>query len=129
MEDALRFLALSVGASVIALTVRGAHKEMGAVFSIAAGAVIALLLLDKLREVVSLLSDMAKHAQMENAHVAVILKVLGISFLTEFSAQVCRDAGEGGIALRVELGGKLMLVLVSLPMLQKMIQIILELTE
>lgn len=124
----IKFLALAVGTAIIALTVRSAHREMGAVFSIAAGIVLLLVLLDKLGEVVAVLRDMAQYAQLEDVQVGVILKVLGVSFLTEFAAQACRDAGEAGVAMRVELGGKVLLVLISLPLVKEIVEIILELT-
>lgn len=128
MTSFIKFLALAVGTAIIALTVRSAHREMGAVFSIAAGIVLLLVLLDKLGEVVAVLRDMAQYAQLEDVQVGVILKVLGVSFLTEFAAQACRDAGEAGVAMRVELGGKVLLVLISLPLVKEIVEIILELT-
>ena len=128
MTSFIKFLALAVGTAIVALTVRSAHREMGAVFSIAAGIVLLLVLLDKLGEVVAVLRDMAQYAQLEDVQVGVILKVLGVSFLTEFAAQACRDAGEAGVAMRVELGGKVLLVLISLPLVKEIVEIILELT-
>lgn len=129
MEGFSRFLGLAAGGAVLGMTVRGAHKEMGAVVSLACGAMLFLLLGDKLREAVGAFQDMAQLAAIDENKTALILRVLGISLLSEFAAQACRDAGENGIALRVELGGKVMLLTLSLPLLQEITQLILEMTK
>lgn len=129
MEGFFRFLGLAAGGAVLGMTVRSAHKEMGAVVSLACGAMLFLLLGDKMREAVGAFRDMAELAAIDNGKTALILRVLGISLLSEFAAQACRDAGENGIALRVELGGKVMLLTLSLPLLREITQLILEMTK
>lgn len=124
----MKFLALAAGLGMITLTLKGTHREMGAVFAILAGAALLILMLDKLREAADMLQDLAGYAQMDESQTGLILRVLGISFLAEASAQACRDMGEEGIALRVEMGCKLMLVILSAPLLREVAAIILELT-
>lgn len=125
----MRFLGMAAGAAVLAMTVRSAHREMGAVFSMACGAALLLLLTEKLKEAAAAFGEMAQLAQIDQGMTALILKVLGVAMLAEFAAQACRDAGEEGIALRVETGGKLMLVTLSVPVLQKITRLILEMTR
>lgn len=129
MQGFMRFLGMAAGAAVLAMTVRSAHREMGAVFSMACGAALLLLLTEKLKEAAAAFGEMAQLAQIDQGMTALILKVLGVAMLAEFAAQACRDAGEEGIALRVETGGKLMLVTLSVPVLQKITRLILEMTR
>ncbi len=128
MDGFWRFLGIALGAAVLAMTVRSAHREMGAAFSLCCGAALMLLLMERLGQAVAAIDEMARLSAVSEGHMALIFKVLGISMLSEFAAQACRDAGEEGIALRVEMGGKVMLVLLSLPVLQQITQLIMELT-
>lgn len=48
----------------------------------------------------------------------ILIKALGVAFLTEISASVCRDSGEGGLAGWVEMAGKLELLLLSFPLIR-----------
>lgn len=128
MDAFLKFLAVAAGAAVLAMTVRSAHKEMGAVFSLLCGAALLLMLTDKLSGAAAF-SDMAQLSEIGTDHMQLILKVLGIALLSEFAAQACRDAGEEGIALRVEMGGRVMLMLLSLPVLSEITQMIMEMTK
>lgn len=129
MQEFLRFLGLALGAAVMIMAVKGAHKQMGAVFSVACGAALLILLTDKLQEAVHVFGDIASLAALEEEKTALIIRVLGISLLCEFAARACRDAGEEGIAMRVELGGKVMLLSMSLPLLQEITQVIVGMTQ
>ena len=57
-----------------------------------------------------------------------LLKVGGISLLTDFAAQTCRDAGEDGLALKVELAGRVMLIALALPVMEALLSHILSLS-
>ncbi len=61
--------------------------------------------------------------------VTVLLKALGVAILTHICATVCRDSGEGSMAYYVELGGKLEIMLLSLPLLRRMLDMALGLLE
>ena len=128
MAEFLKFLGIAAGMAVVAMTVRSAHKQMGAVFSLLCGAALLLLLVNQLSQAVNAFRDMAQLAELGDAHTKLILKVLGVSLLGEFAAEACRDAGEESLALRVELGGKVMLVVMSLPLLQEIVQLIVGMT-
>ena len=128
MDGFWRFLGLAIAAAVIALTLRGADKPLGLAFALAAGAVLLLTLLQPLREAMSTLSEIAQAAEGDDGRLSLILKLLGVAFAAEFAAQACRDAGEEGIALRVELSAKLALVALSAPLLRQMAGLIRELT-
>ena len=129
MQEFLRFLGLALGAAVMIMAVKGAHREMGAVFSMACGAALLMLLTDKLQEAVHAFDNMAALAALEEEKTALIIRVLGVSLLCEFAARACRDAGEEGIAMRVELGGKVMLLSMSLPLLGEITQVIVGMTQ
>ena len=128
MAAFFKFLLLAAGLAVIAMTLRGVHREMGAVFALAAGAALLILLLDELKEALGALRGLMQYTALDDAQLSTMFKVLGVSFLSEFAAQACRDAGENSMALRVELCGKLTLVTLSFPLLNEIAQIILELT-
>ena len=128
MEYFWKFLGLAGMAAVISLTLRSANKPFGMVFSLAAGAILLLVLINPMTQAIETLSEIARAAESDQEHIALILKMLGVSFAAELAAQSCRDAGEESIALRIEMSAKLMLVILSAPMLRQMAQLIMELT-
>ena len=128
MADFWKLLGAAVACAVMALTLRTAHRPMATAFSLAAGAVLLLSLAEPLRQAGELLRGIADYAPEGREQLTLMLKLLGVSFAAEFAAQACRDAGEDGIALRVELSAKVMLVILSAPLLRQLASMILELT-
>ena len=128
MADFWKILGAAVACAVMALTLRAAHRPMATVFSLGAGAVLLLALLEPLGQAVELLRGIAAYAPEGREQLAMMLKLLGVSFAAEFAAQACRDAGEDGMALRVELSAKVMLVILAAPLLRQLAGMILELT-
>ena len=70
---------------------------------------------------------MSARAGLSDGFVATLSKVLGVALLGEFGAQVCRDAEQSALAQRVELGARLILTLMALPMLSSILDSALEL--
>lgn len=128
MTEFWRFLGIAAAAAAMTMTLRSAHREMGAALAVVCGAVLLMLLTEKLGQAVGVLTALAQRAAIEGEHAEGIVKALGISLAAEFAAQACRDAGEEGIALRVEMGGKLMLAVLAMPLLEEIAQVIMELT-
>ena len=56
-----------------------------------------------------------------------MLKGLGICYLTQLASDICRDSGEGTLAVQSEMAGKTALLLISLPLFEKTVQLALEL--
>ena len=63
------------------------------------------------------------------AYASIILRALGIALICELCAQLCRDLGEGGLAVGVSLFGRLEILLLSLPLIDQILEIAKELLE
>lgn len=92
-------------------------------------AAVSILAIEPIVEYVRELSDTLGDAEKIGVACEVLLKTLGISILTHVTATVCRDSGEGSIAYYVELGGKIEILLLSLPLIREMIDTTLTLME
>lgn len=68
--------------------------------------------------------SLAERAELSDAALPLLLRILGIASLCELGAQMCRDIGEGGIAAKVEMGGKVMVLSLSLPVATALIELV-----
>ena len=75
---------------------------------------------------VDILNYIASRANVDSMHLSIVLKVIGIAYITEFGSQVCRDAGESAIASKIELGGKIIILSLTVPILAALIEVILQ---
>ena len=92
-------------------------------------AAVCIFAIEPIVEYVRELSDTRGNTEKIGVACEVLLKTLGISILTHVTATVCRDSGEGSIAYYVELGGKIEILLLSLPLIREMIDTTLTLME
>lgn len=115
--EMVQIVGVGMVAAVLSLVVRRSHPELAVQITIVVSCLVLLFLLSKLRTIIDLFEEMAKRAGVDEAYLIILLKIIGISYLTEFGAQVCRDANEGAIAAKVEIAGKVMILLMAVPII------------
>jgi stage III sporulation protein AD len=88
-----------------------------------------LFVLQKVGTVIGFLENLANQADVSNMFLQTILKIIGVAYVAEFGAQICRDAGQGAIAQKVEMVGKLLILVLAVPILQVIVDTILHLLQ
>lgn len=127
--DILRIGALGIVAAVLAVVVRQYRPELSMQIGIALGVVVFLFLAAQLSGISTVVSSLTEKAKIQPEYFLTILKATGIAFITEFASQTCKDAGEGSIAQKMEIGGKVLIVFLALPMLLTLLQQLLGLMQ
>lgn len=125
--EVLPFLALGLLIAVLLVTLRPLQPELAVLLSIAAGALMLSLVFDRLRLVVQTMTEMAARADLHPRFLQTALKAVGLAYLAGFTAQICRDAGEGALAGKVELVGKVAILLLALPVMWAVLETMLRL--
>ena len=124
---AVQIAGFAVCAAALALILRRLRPESATVLVIAAGALAGLMVLPLLASIVDGVVSLARTGGVQNGYITQLLKIGGISLLMDFAAQTCRDASEDGLALKVELAGRIMLIALSLPVMQTLLTQIMSL--
>ena len=94
--------------------------------SLIAGVLILVLVIDKLVGVVKLIQSISNKASINSGFLELLLKITGIAFLAEFAVSVCKDSGESAIASKIELGSKIIIISLSIPIISNLLEIILK---
>ena len=124
MPDMVKIAAIAVAAALCAVVVKKNVAELGMVLALCAGAIILSCSLGALEGVKELMDTLADTAGLSPAVLAPVVKTVGIAVLTSVSAELCRDAKEGGIAAFVETAGAAAALLVSLPLLKTVLSMV-----
>ena len=122
----MQIVAIGLIAAVLAIVVRQQRPDVALMISLAAGVIIFIMVLGNIKAVASTINNMAQRANLDSIYLTTILKVVGIAYISEFGAQICKDAGEGAIASKIELGGKLLIMILALPILTALMEVILK---
>ncbi|HIS69355.1 MAG TPA: stage III sporulation protein AD [Candidatus Gallacutalibacter stercoravium] len=120
---------IAVTATIIAVLLKKYNPEYSVVISLLAGVLTLFLILSKLSPAISEISNLLAAAGMANEYGAVLFKALGVCFLAQFAADSCRDAGESALASKVELAGKVLILLLALPLFRQVAQIATDLLQ
>ena len=111
----------AVAATILAVTLKRYNPEISMLLAIGAGVIIFVLVLNQIPQALSQINTLLSRAGMPLQYGQVLFKALGICFLCQFSSDACKDAGQSALASKVELAGKLMIVLLALPKLEDII--------
>jgi len=125
--DVLPLLGLGLLATILLVTLRPFRPELAMLLSVGAGAVLLALVLGRLGSVIQTIEEMAARAELQPFFLRTALKVVGVAYLAGFAAQVCRDAGEGTMAGKVELVGKVAILVLALPVMWAVLNTMLRL--
>ncbi|MBM7604598.1 stage III sporulation protein AD [Metabacillus crassostreae] len=85
-----------------------------------------MFLIDQVYEIIRMVERIALNANVNLIYVETILKIIGIAYIAEFGAQITKDAGQGAIASKIELGGKILILTMAIPILTVIIETVLE---
>lgn len=122
----LQIIGIGLVAVLLLLVVREYRPEFASLLSIAVGVLILLLLIDKIGLLIDVMVDLGSKADINQHYITTILKILGIAYITEFAAQISRDAKEGAIAQKIEMAGKIIILILAVPLIEALVDLILR---
>lgn len=100
---------------------------LGLLLVLAAGGIIFIMLLPSLSALLEIFSGLTERTGLSMQYFNIVLKVIGIAYLAEFGAQLCRDANQGALAVKIEFAAKVMILLLAAPVITSIIQSVLQL--
>ena len=124
--DIIKIIGVGLIALIIIIIVKQYRPEFTMYVSVAAGIIILLLVMDKLSAIINLLTNLANRTSINNEFIFLLIKITGISILTEFASSVCKDSGETAIASKVDMGGKIIIIAMSIPIIASLLETILK---
>lgn len=125
--DIMKIVAIGIIATILAVILREQKPEIALQVSIVTGLIIFVFVITKLNSVLTVLKYFASKTNIDLLYFTTILKVIAIAYIAEFGAQVCKDAGESSIASKIEFGGKVLIMIMAIPILAALMDIITKL--
>ncbi len=124
MELLLKIAAGAVAAAVCAGILRRNSPEFAIPILLAAGMWILWMTVQAMGEVVASIVRLTQVAQLETELVEPVVKVVGLSLITRITGEVCRAAGEGGVAAFVDVAGTILALAAALPLVNAVVEMI-----
>ncbi|TLS52991.1 stage III sporulation protein AD [Paenibacillus antri] len=125
--DMIQVVGFGLVATVLVLIVKEQKAPVAFLLAAFAGIVIFLALIGKISEIIAMLERLADQSNVNMVFFQTILKIIGIAYIAEFGAQVVRDAGQEAIASKIELAGKVLIMVLAIPIISVIVETVMKL--
>ena len=122
--EIIKIIGISLIAIIIAVIIKQYKPEFAVYLSIATGVIILLICTNYLANIINLIEILANKVNINTQFIKILIKITGIAILTEFAVSICKDSGETAIASKTEIGGKIIIISMSMPIIQALISTI-----
>ena len=124
--EIVRISVIGIAGILLAVLVKEVRPEYAFYITMAAGLAILFFSVGKLSYLLEALREMKEYIPIETTYVNILLKMIGITYIGQFSAGICKDAGHQATAAQIELFCKLSVMVLSIPILLALLETIQE---
>ena len=125
--DIIKIIGIGLTSLIIIVIVKQYRPEFVLYVYLAAGILILVMIMEKINSIIRLFTTLSNKTAINNEFLVLLIKITGIAFLTEFTVSICKDTGETAIANKVDLGGKVLIISMSIPIIASLLETILKL--
>lgn len=124
--EIIKIVGIALIALVIIIMLKQYRPEYAIFISILTGVLILILVMDRLTGIINLIQSIEDKFSINTQFIALLIKITGIAFLSEFAVSICKDSGEAAIASKIEIGSKIIIISMSIPIISSLLEIILR---
>ncbi|MEC0249045.1 stage III sporulation protein AD [Paenibacillus chitinolyticus] len=125
--EIIQIVGLGLVATVLILIIKEQKPMFAFLLAAFTGILIFLFLIGKIASVIEVLHNLAQQSGVNMVFLKTILKIIGIAYIAEFGAQIVRDAGQESIASKIELSGKILIMVMAIPIITVIIETVIKL--
>ncbi len=127
MDIIFKIIAIGLITCVASMVVKPVRSDFAILIGIAGGLIIIAMIVNYFTGILSSIKDIISVTGLNTSLYTILLKIIGIGYLIEFSAGICSETGNPGLGDKIMLGGKLVIMVMALPIITNILNIIMEL--
>ncbi len=102
---------------IVTIILKETKKEYALYAVLIGGAIIIFYSMNTISSIIDFIQELSSNSNYNNAFISLLLKITGISILTEYAVSICKDVGENSIANKIDFGGKIIVISLSIPVI------------
>lgn len=122
--DIFQIIGIGLITSILTILLKQYRPELAFSLPLICTALIIIFISPYIDNVLTMLKGIAVKTGIEEEYIKMIIKIIGISYICQFAAELCRDAGESSVASKIEFAGKIIIITISSPIINKMLDIV-----
>ena len=127
MDSIYKIIGIALITSIATLIVKPIRPDFAVFLSIVGGIIILFLLIDYMANVFDVFNEIFHITNINSSIYGIIFKIIGVGYLVEFTASICSDAGNHSLSDKVLLGGKIIILVMALPIITSILEIVMDL--
>lgn len=124
--EVMRIVGIGLIGAILSILLRNSKPEFSMLIPVVVSFTVLACAMPYLIRITEELSRMASSAGINSSYMRIVIKVIGISYLVCITAELCKDAGENAIAAKIELGGKLIILAMAIPIINSLLNLVKE---
>ena len=125
--DIFQIVIIGILGTVLVVLIKGYNPEYQIFLSTVTGIIILFIVYSYLQPILDSFKLLWNRVELDNQYFQILLKVIVVAYITEFGSQICKDAGEKSIGMKIELAGKVIIIYLSVPIIFTFIEFIIKL--
>ena len=124
--EVMRIVGIGLIGAILSILLRNSKPEFSMLIPVVVSFTVLACAMPYLIRITEELSRMASSAGINSSYMRIVIKVIGISYLVCITAELCKDAGENAIAAKIELGGKVIILAMAIPIINSLLNLVKE---
>lgn len=124
--EIIKIIGIGLVALILIIILKQYKPEFAIYVSLLAGALILALIFSKISGIIEIINNLTNKISIHKEFVTLLIKITGIAILTEFAVSICKDSGETAIASKVDMGGKVIMVSMTIPIMAGLLETLLK---
>ena len=124
--DILKIISFILISLFLYLLFKDKRSDLAVLILLVSGVMVFIYSIGQINEIITFLKNIAEKAEIDGLYLGVILKIIGIAYISSFCSEICKDSGASSLSSKVELSGKLFILILAIPILMAVLNSILE---
>lgn len=126
MDNIIRIIGIGLVSIILIGIIKQYRPEFVIYILLVSGILIIYMILNECTNIINMIREVSNKTKLNTQFLGLLLKMTGIAYLSEFAISICKDSGESSIANKVEMGSKILLVSMSIPIISNLLEVILK---
>ncbi len=124
--DIIKIVGIGLITVIASMLVKPIKPEVSIIIGLCGGILILIQTVNYVVDIINAFSNIVENTGLDTGLLKTLLKIIGVGYLTEFSANICQDAGSSSVADKILFAGKIIILVMALPIVTSIIEIIVE---
>lgn len=122
LNELFKIICAVIMGVLLAVKLKGMGSPLWVYLSISLSVFVLAYIVNRLSFVMDFLDEVMNGIGLESGYFEILIKIVGISYLCEFTSNICRESGFLAVAGQIEIGGKLTMLVMSMPILLAIVE-------